>query len=90
MRCLSFFINTNIFGTKLCAGTCLKYLLFFFDIPFLLHQVLVGMTNQTLIKRKKYIKVEAITSTFYGRHHDLVDRYGISVSQKNTDMFHLS
>jgi len=28
--------------------------------------------------------------TFYGRHHDLVDRYGISVSQMTTDIFHLS
>jgi hypothetical protein len=27
---------------------------------------------------------------FDGRHHDLVDRYGISVSQMTTDMFHLS
>jgi hypothetical protein len=27
---------------------------------------------------------------FCGRHHDLVDRYGISVSQMTTDMFHLS
>jgi hypothetical protein len=26
----------------------------------------------------------------YGRHHDLVDRYGISVSQMTTDMFLLS
>jgi hypothetical protein len=26
---------------------------------------------------------------FYGCHHDLVDRYGISVSQMTTDMFHL-
>ena len=26
----------------------------------------------------------------YGRKHDLVDRYGISVSQMTTDMFHLS
>jgi hypothetical protein len=26
----------------------------------------------------------------YCRHHDLVDRYGISVSQITTDMFHLS
>ena len=26
----------------------------------------------------------------HGRHHDLVDRYGISVSQMTTDMFHLS
>jgi hypothetical protein len=28
---------------------------------------------------------------FYGHHHDdLVDRYGISVSQMTSDMFHLS
>jgi hypothetical protein len=27
---------------------------------------------------------------FYGRHHDLVDRYGIFVSRMTTDMFHLS
>jgi hypothetical protein len=26
----------------------------------------------------------------YGRHRELVDRYGISVSQMTTDMFHLS
>ena len=26
MRCLSFFINTKIFGKKLCVGTCLKCL----------------------------------------------------------------
>ena len=25
----------------------------------------------------------------YGRHHDLVDRYGIAVSQMTTDMFDL-
>ena len=27
---------------------------------------------------------------FYGRYHDLVDRYEIYVSQMSTDMFHLS
>ena len=27
---------------------------------------------------------------FYGRHHDLVDRFGMYVSQITTDMFHLS
>ena len=27
---------------------------------------------------------------FYGHHHDLVDRYRISVSQMTTDMFHLT
>jgi hypothetical protein len=26
----------------------------------------------------------------FNRHHDLVDRYGIPVSQMTTDMFHLS
>jgi hypothetical protein len=35
-------------------------------------------------------KAEVITSKLLRRHHDLVDRYGISVSQINTDMFHLS
>jgi hypothetical protein len=29
-------------------------------------------------------------SKFYGRHHDIVDRYSISVSQMTTDMFNLS
>jgi uncharacterized protein with PIN domain len=27
---------------------------------------------------------------FYGRNHDLVDHYGISMLQMTTDMFHLS
>jgi hypothetical protein len=33
---------------------------------------------------------ENLLRKFYGRHHDLVDRYGISVSQMTMDMFHLS
>jgi hypothetical protein len=36
------------------------------------------------------VKWKSSLRTFYGRHHDLVDRYGISVSQMTTDMFHLS
>jgi hypothetical protein len=36
------------------------------------------------------LKTEGELRKFYGRHHDLVDRYGISVSQMSTDMFHLS
>jgi hypothetical protein len=28
--------------------------------------------------------------TFYGHHHNLVNRYGVSVLQMTTDMFHLS
>ena len=36
------------------------------------------------------VKLKSSLQKFYGRHHDLVDRYGISVSQMTTDMFHLS
>jgi hypothetical protein len=36
------------------------------------------------------VKLKPSLQIFYGRHHDLVDRYGISVSQITTDMFHLS
>jgi hypothetical protein len=36
------------------------------------------------------VKLKSSLRKFYGRHHDLVDRYGISVSQMTTDMFHLS
>ena len=30
------------------------------------------------------------STEFYGRHHDVVNRYGVSLSQMSTDMFHLS
>jgi len=35
-------------------------------------------------------KVKSSLRKVNGRHHDLVSRYGISVSQMTTDMFHLS
>ena len=36
------------------------------------------------------VKLKSSLRKCYGRHHDLVDRYGISVSQMTTDMYHLS
>ena len=36
------------------------------------------------------VKLKSSLRKFYGRNHDLIDRYGISVSQMTTDMFHLS
>jgi hypothetical protein len=36
------------------------------------------------------VKLKSSLEKDYGRHHDSVDRYGISVSQMTTDMFHLS
>ena len=35
-------------------------------------------------------KLKSSLRKFYGRHHDLINRYGISVSQMTMDMFHLS
>jgi len=40
--------------------------------------------------RKLLAKVKSSLRMCYGRHHDLVNRNGIFVSQQNTDMFHLS
>jgi len=36
------------------------------------------------------VKLTSLLLTFYGRHLDLVNDYGISVSQMTMDMFHLS
>jgi hypothetical protein len=55
----------------------------FFDRRLLLTRKLL---NQGFL----LVKLKSSLRKFYGRHHDLVDRYGISVSQMTTDMFHLS
>ena len=36
-----------------------------------------------------FVKLTSSLRKLYGRHHDIVDRYGVSVSQMTTDMFHL-
>jgi hypothetical protein len=36
------------------------------------------------------VKFKSSLRKSYGRHHDLVKRYGISVSLMTTDMFHMS
>ena len=56
----------------------------FLDIGLLLTRKLL---NQGFL----LVKLKSSLRKFYDRHHDLVDRYGISVSQLTTrDMFHLS
>ena len=55
----------------------------FLDIGLLL-------TRKLLNKGFFLVKLKSSLRKFYGRHHDLVDRYGIYVSQMTTDMFHLS
>jgi hypothetical protein len=48
------------------------------------------LTRKLLIQGFLLVKLKSWLRKFYGRHHDLVDRYGISVSQMTTAMFHLS
>ena len=46
------------------------------------------LTGKLLNQGFLFVKLKSSLRKFFGRH-DLVDRYGISVSQITTDMFHL-
>ena len=46
------------------------------------------LTRKLLNQGFLLVRLKSSLGKFYGRHHDLVDRYGISVSQMTTDMFH--
>ena len=48
------------------------------------------LTRKLLNKGFLLVKLKTSLRKFYGRHQDLVGRYGISVSQMTMDMFHLS
>ena len=48
------------------------------------------LTRKLLNQGFLLVKLKSSLRMFYGRHPDLVDHYGISVSQMTTDMFHLS
>ena len=48
------------------------------------------LTRKLLNQGLLFVKLKSLLRKFYGRHHDMVDRYGIYVSQMTTDMFHLS
>jgi hypothetical protein len=48
------------------------------------------LTRKLLNQGFLLVKLNSSLRKFYCRHHDLLDRYGISVSQMTTDMFHLS
>jgi len=55
----------------------------FLDRGFLLARKLLN-EGSVLVKLKSSLR------KFYGRHHDLIERYEISVSQMTTGMCHLS
>ena len=48
------------------------------------------LTRKLLNQGFLLVKLKSSLRKYCRRHHDLVDRYGISVSQMTTDMFHLS
>jgi hypothetical protein len=48
------------------------------------------LTRKLLNQGFLLVKLKSSLREFYGRHHNLVDRYGISVSKMTTDMFHMS
>jgi hypothetical protein len=48
------------------------------------------LTRKLLNQGFLLVKLNSSLRKFYGRHHDLVDRYRISVSQMTTDIFNLS
>ena len=48
------------------------------------------LTRKLLNQVFRLVKLKSSLRKCYGPHHDLVDRYGISVSQMTTNMFHLS
>jgi hypothetical protein len=45
------------------------------------------LTRKLLNQGFLLVKLKQSLRKFYGRHNDLVDRYGISVSQMTTDMY---
>jgi hypothetical protein len=48
------------------------------------------LTRKLLNQGLLLVKLKSSLRKFYGRHHDMLDHYGISVPQTTTDMFHLS
>ena len=48
------------------------------------------LTRQLLDQCFLVVKLKSSLRKFYGRHYDLVNRYGVYVSQMSTHMFHLS
>ena len=48
------------------------------------------LTRNLLSQGFHLVKLMSSLRKFCGRHHDLVDRYGISVSQMIMDIFHLA
>jgi hypothetical protein len=56
----------------------------------IMNNLTVCSTHSYLYPRSRFLKLKSSLQKFYGCHHDLVNIYGISISQMTTDIFHLS
>ena len=48
------------------------------------------LTNRLLEKGYIAIRLNSSLQKFYGRHYELVDRYGVSIYAMKTDLFNVS
>ena len=70
-------------------GVCISQLIRYSRACISYHDFL----DRVLVKRKllnqefQSVKLKSSLRKFFGRHHELVDRYGITVSQMTSDMF---
>ena len=86
---ISFLVYSVIYDVKVKQKLFLK--LFAINIYFHLFFRLfdsLPLTKPTLLAFL-LVRLKSSLRKFYGRHHDLVNRYVVSVSQMTTDMFHL-
>jgi len=83
---LQYFSSTCIWSIYLSVDNILQSLRYPWNI---LERGLL-LTRKILIQGFLLVKLKSSLRTFYGRNHDLVDLYGISVSHMTTDMFDLA
>ena len=62
------------------------------EIPIMISLIYRGLllTRKLLNQRFLVVKLKSSIRKLYGHRHDLVNRYGVSVSQVTTDMFHFA
>ena len=72
----------HLYAVLGCDGTVLldEYPVHVVDIVLIVH---------CIFYLHLLVKMKSSNSNFYGRYHDLIDRYGLSVSQMTTDIFRM-
>ena len=91
-----FIVNFPFIGSNIPTATAYGvFICQLIDIPELVVHIRISLIDGCCKQRNYWtkcsiVKLKSSLPVFYGRNHDLVNRYGISESQMTTDMFHLS